>query len=157
MSWDRLAYNKNNMKKRIVLSIVVTLLTISASAQYVEYQPFPGVPQNYSIPFVEYKPYSPTPAPQRQAPIQVYKAIVEYNSSTGHTAEYVLNVGVRGSRVEAIYFDNGGSVHTGTNNSGYYFKGGELEKTTYEGETYYVTKVTISYNNGSWHSYIIII
>ena len=148
------------MKRFFLLLFVVVSFVTTCDAQYVEYQPFqgvPGVPDNYSIPFVEYEPYTPPPAARAQSPIQQYQALLVCDTSTGHHAEYTLNVGVRDGRVVIIYFDNGGSLHTGSNNSGYRYSGGELKETNYGGETYYVTKVNINYNNGSWQSFVVII
>lgn len=55
-----------------------------------------------------------------------YKAIVEYHSHTGYSARYSLVVRIVSDRVVAIYFENGGSIHSGSNNSDYTYSGGEL-------------------------------
>jgi hypothetical protein len=56
-----------------------------------------------------------------------YKATVSYyNSSTYQRSNYTLDVKVQYNRVVAIDFGNGGSVHSGYNNSGYTYSGGIL-------------------------------
>jgi hypothetical protein len=58
----------------------------------------------------------------------VYSATVKYyNSSTGTHSTYTLDVEVESNRVVAIDFGNGASVHTGFNNSGYNYSGGDLK------------------------------
>jgi hypothetical protein len=56
-----------------------------------------------------------------------YNALVNYyNSATGKRAEYTLQVQVQNDRVTAIYFSDGGSIHTGPNNHDYQWTGGYL-------------------------------
>ena len=56
-----------------------------------------------------------------------YNATVEYyNSSTYKRETYTLSVKVESNSVTAIDFGNGGSVHSGYNNSGYMWAGGYL-------------------------------
>jgi hypothetical protein len=81
-----------------------------------------------------------------------YKAIVEYyNSATYTKATYQLVVGVRYGNVASIEFGNGGSVHSGANNEGYYYSGGTLyAETDYEGNIVsYTAKVTVTDTNGT--------
>ncbi|WP_439880924.1 hypothetical protein ACSX1A_17450 [Pontibacter sp. MBLB2868] len=56
-----------------------------------------------------------------------YEATVKYyNSSTYTRSTYTLNVKVQYNRVVAIDFGDGGSIHSGYNNSGYIYSGGTL-------------------------------
>ena len=56
-----------------------------------------------------------------------YDAVVSYyNASTYQRSNYTLSVKVEYDRVTAIDFGNGGSVHSGFNNSGYFYNGGIL-------------------------------
>ena len=56
-----------------------------------------------------------------------YEANVKYaNYQTSTYRTYTLDVKVQYNRVVAIDFGNGGSVHTGYNNSGYTYSGGTL-------------------------------
>ena len=72
-----------------------------------------------------------------------YVATVKYtNYSTGTYATYTLNVKVAWGKVKEIDFGNGGGVHDGYNNSGYYYSGGYLYY-----ETDYVGKITSAYAN----------
>jgi hypothetical protein len=57
-----------------------------------------------------------------------YMANVSYtNFGTGYQADYTLYVQVKNDRVVHIYFPDGGSLHAGSNNHGYAYRGGELE------------------------------
>lgn len=57
-----------------------------------------------------------------------YEATVKYSNSNTYTrSTYTLNVQVEADRVVKIDFGNGGSVHSGYNNSGYYYSGGYLD------------------------------
>jgi hypothetical protein len=53
-------------------------------------------------------------------------AVSYYNASTYQRSNYTLSVKVEYDRVTAIDFGNGGSVHSGFNNSGYFYNGGIL-------------------------------
>lgn len=56
-----------------------------------------------------------------------YEATIKYSNSNTYTrSTYTLNVQVQSDRVVRIDFGNGGSVHSGYNNSGYYYSGGYL-------------------------------
>ena len=71
-----------------------------------------------------------------------YHANVRYtNFSTSHIANYTLVVTVEYNSVTAIYFEDGGYVHTGLNNEGYTWSGGSLIGNS--------TTVTLYYQNGS--------
>ncbi|WP_143069897.1 hypothetical protein [Hymenobacter actinosclerus] len=65
-----------------------------------------------------------------------YEATVKYrNPSTWTMSTYRLNVKVRYGRVVAIDFGNGGSIHTGMNNEGYIFGGGDIYTDSYGNTT----------------------
>lgn len=56
-----------------------------------------------------------------------YEATVKYSTSNTYTkSTYTLKVKVEYNSVTKIDFGNGGSVHSGYNNSGYYYSGGHL-------------------------------
>lgn len=95
---------------------VLFFCSISLSAQgYVDYVPFTGLNSRKAI------------------DDGYYETTVDYYSYTGYTATYILDVKVVDERVVAIYFSNGGSLHTGYNNEGYYYEGGYLTAQTYNG------------------------
>ena len=88
-----------------------------------------------------------------------YEAIVQYTSHTGYRATYTLNVRVEQLSVVAISFPNGGSVHKGQNNYGYYYRGGGLyfDRDRYGNVTEATTTVIITYDDGDWAKYDIYI
>ncbi len=88
-----------------------------------------------------------------------YEATILYTSHTGHKATYVLDVKVEHLCVVAISFGNGGSVHKGYNNSGYYYRGGGLsfERDRNGNIVAASTTVTVSYDNGDWQQFNIYI
>ena len=88
-----------------------------------------------------------------------YEAIIQYSSNTGHRATYTLDVKVEQLCVVAILFPNGGSVHKGHNNSGYYYQGGGLyfERDRYGNVVAASTTVYIKYNDGDWQKFDIFI
>lgn len=56
-----------------------------------------------------------------------YEATVKYSNSNTYTrSTYTLHVEVSSNRVIKIDFGDGGSVHSGINNSNYYYSGGFL-------------------------------
>ena len=80
-----------------------------------------------------------------------YNATVKYtNYNTGTNSTYNLKVKVEYGKVSTIYFGNGGSVHSGYNNEGYFYSGGYLSfETDYNGNTVAATTaVTISDTDG---------
>lgn len=88
-----------------------------------------------------------------------YKATVRYeNIATNIRSTYSLNVKVEYNRVVEIDFGNGGSVHTGYNNSGYTYIGGSLSfNKDYDGNiTSATTTVTISDPDGMKYYRILI-
>ena len=84
-----------------------------------------------------------------------YNAVILYESSTGHENTYELPVIVNNGVVKKICFNNGGSVHAGTNYSGYKYYGGSLEYD--KSIKAYVTVVTVVYANSSWQKFTIVI
>jgi hypothetical protein len=77
-----------------------------------------------------------------------YAATVRYyNSKTFTRATYTLNVYVEYNTVTKIDFGNGGSVHSGYNNSGYLYTGGNLRinKDYYGNIRSASTSVTVTY------------
>ena len=70
-----------------------------------------------------------------------------YNSKTFTRATYTLNVYVEYNTITQIDFGNGGSVHSGYNNSGYLFTGGNLRiNSDYNGNIRSAsTSVTVTY------------
>lgn len=56
-----------------------------------------------------------------------YEANVTYsNPNTGTKSNYLLNVKIFDDRIIVISFGNEGSIHTGSNDSGYTYSGGDL-------------------------------
>jgi len=77
-----------------------------------------------------------------------YVATVSYyNSKTFYRSTYTLNVYVEYNSVTKIDFGDGGSVHSGYNNSGYMYTGGYLSiNKDYSGNIQSATtNVTVSY------------
>jgi hypothetical protein len=75
-----------------------------------------------------------------------YNATVKYSTtSTPTESTYTLKVKVEHDQVTEIDFGNGGSVHDGYNNSGYFYNGGRLDfQNDYEGNIIgATTRVTI--------------
>lgn len=52
--------------------------------------------------------------------------VTYYNPRTETKSSYALDVKIHNDRVVAISFGNEGSIHTGDNNSGYSYSGGDL-------------------------------
>ena len=146
------------MLKRLLFTAFL-LSGYATKAQYVEYEPLPRTPAP-AVTYPQYTPSSPylkyAPAtPYYYAPSSQtledgwYSATVNYvNTGTSYKAKYTLKVKVVSDRVTVIDFGDG-SVHSGTNNSGYYYNGGSLEfKRDYDGELVSaITKVTITDND----------
>jgi hypothetical protein len=163
------------MKKHIViLFCIFSFSSVNSFAQFINYTIVPTPRSGTSYPSISTPRYNsqqqfipplgthtiiPFPVPERQPQIGAYfTAYVGYESNTTHEAEYKLKVGVTNGRVVKIIFnDNGGCVHTGFNNSGYTYRGGNLEKYQVDDSIYYATQVLISYENGSWQRFTIII
>lgn len=81
-----------------------------------------------------------------------YSAKVDYfNNVTYKRNTYTLDVKVEWNSITTIDFGNGGTVHSGYNNSGYYYTGGYLLlNKDYEGNiNFATTRVTITEDNGT--------
>jgi hypothetical protein len=80
-----------------------------------------------------------------------YEAVIYYSSTTGQKSTYELAVTVTNDVVTAIHFGNGGSVHSGFNNEGYTYSGGQLSfSRDYHGNiTGASTTVKVTYPNGT--------
>jgi hypothetical protein len=118
--------------------------------------------QSYQPPFASYTPF--LPISQRNIPEiiledGVYEVTVQYKSSTEHEATYKLNVYIRNDTVEKIYFNNGGSLHSGFNNSGYTYRGGGVVfSTDFQGNiTSGEARIQVIYDNGQWQYFVIYI
>lgn len=107
------------MRRKITLySIFVMLLFIS----------LPTKAQVY-LPFVSYTPsFEVTHRNLSQVILDdgIYELPVEYRSNSTNYERYTLDVQIRNDQITRIYFGNGGSVHNGTNNSGYIWSGGGI-------------------------------
>ncbi len=80
-----------------------------------------------------------------------YNSIVNYyNASTGHREKYISDVNVKNDRVVAISLPKRGSVRSGYNKSGYFYRGGSLNfERDFEGNIIAATtKVTVSDSDG---------
>ena len=77
--------------------------------------------------------------------------VAYYNPSTYQRSNYTLSVKVEYDRVTVIDFGNGGSVHSGYNNSGYTYSGGSLTlKKDYQGNIVAATtRVSVSDSDGT--------
>jgi hypothetical protein len=77
-------------------------------------------------------------------------SVAYYNPSTYQRSNYTLSVKVEYDRVTVIDFGNGGSVHSGYNNSGYTYSGGSLSmKRDYQGNIVAATtRISVSDSNG---------
>jgi hypothetical protein len=78
-------------------------------------------------------------------------AVSYYNASTYQRSNYTLSVKVEYDSGTAIDFGNGGSVHSGYNNSGYSYYGGTLTmKRDYQGNIVAATtRVSVTDSNGT--------
>lgn len=87
----------------------------------------------------------------------IYELVVDYESNTSHRARYVLEVRIQNDNVTAIYFDNGGSVHSGWNNSGYIWSGGGIRwNTDYYGDiTSGYAVIQVTYQGGGWQLFTV--
>lgn len=141
--------------KRKVLFLVFIVVSMIAKAQFTIYRPAPNYSRSTPIVPRNYGPFSTYTPPETQVYGKTYNAVVLYESSSGHENTYTLPVVVNNGSVNKIIFnDNGGCVHTGINNSGYKYYGGDLE---YVQElNAYVTEVTIVYSD-FWQKFTVVI
>ena len=152
--------------KRIVFLLGFIVVSMVAKAQFTVYEPVEPVVPNTRVtvpntyPFTIYTPVDvPAPSRRYKAETQItgttYNALVIYESSTGHSNTYRLAVVVNNGAVKKICFNDGGSVHVGTNHSGYTYYGGELEYID-EIEAF-ATVVKIVYESGRWQEFTIVL
>lgn len=87
----------------------------------------------------------------------IYEVQVEYQSHTQHRAVYKLMVKIQNDNITQIYFGDGGSVHTGYNNSGYTWRGGGIQWTRNWDGTIIGGKavIQITYTNSGWQLFTI--
>lgn len=116
--------------------------------------------QNYDLPFVSFTPvFSTTERNLSKVVLDdgIYELIVDCKSSTGHEARYILDVRIKNDNVTAIYFDNGGSLHNGWNNSDYSWSGGGIMwDTDYYGNIISGHAIIqISYQRGRWQLFTV--
>ena len=137
------------MKKflRVLVILLMCCITSSMNAQS-------GATVN-----LNYVPNPYHPANQNAIEDGWYEAIVKYSSHTGEKSTYTLYVKVERLMVVAIDFGNGGSVHNGRNNSGYYYRGGALffERDRNGNVIAANATVDVSYINGGWQRFQIYI
>lgn len=120
----------------------------------------PSQAQTYDPPFVSFTPVlDVTHRNLREVILEdgVYELVVNCDSSTGSSARYVLDVRIQNDTITHIYFDNGGSVHNGWNNSGYSWNGGGIKwSTDYYGDiTGGLAVIQVTYQNGRWQLFTI--
>jgi hypothetical protein len=85
-----------------------------------------------------------------------YSATVKYvNYKTYTNATYTLDVHVQYDTVVEIDFGNGGSIHSGYNNSGYTYTGGNLsiERDFDQNVVAATARVTVYESNGNMKTY----
>lgn len=112
------------------------------------------------IPFVSYTPvFETTQRNLRQVILDdgIYELVVDCESHTSHRARYILEVRIQNDNVTAIYFDNGGSVHSGWNNSGYSWSGGGIRWSTdyYGNITSGYAVIQVTYQGGGWQLFTV--
>ena len=133
--------------KRILKFLLVLSLCININNIYAQRSFFDAVPNPYH------------PANQNAIQDGWYEAIIKYTSHTGQESTYQLNVKVERLVVVAIDFGNGGYVHKGSNNSGYYYRGGALyfQRDEYGNVVSAYATVDINYDYGGWQKFQILI
>jgi hypothetical protein len=117
------------MKMRLTLiSLLIFIASSSLLAQFVEYTPY----QSQSIKNAWYE-----------------STIKYWNLKTNTQATYTLNVKVESNRVTKIDLGDNGSLHSGMNNEGYIYSGGNLffELDSNNNVKAATTTVTITGNN----------
>lgn len=115
--------------------------------------------QETQIPFTYYKPAHPVTSRNLEEIIikdGLYEMNVNCRSSTGLDKNYILDVKITNDYVTYIYFGNGGSVHSGRNNSGYTWRGGGIRWTIEDGEITGGTAIMeVDYGEGQWQLFTI--
>lgn len=121
---------------------------------------YPIHSQTYIPPYVSYTPsFNVTQRNLRQIILDngVYEVLVEYKSNTTGYEQYVLDVRIQNDNVTHIYFNNGGYVHNGVNNSEYTWSGGGIKwNVDYSGNIISGTAIIqLTYNGGRWQLFTI--
>lgn len=129
--------------------ITVFIIALPTSAQY------------YTPPFVTYTPvFDVTQRNLNEVVLDdgVYELTVNCKSHTGLNQNYTLDVRIQDDRVVQIYFSNGGSVHSGRNNSGYTWRGGGIAWNTdwYGNIQSGKAIMQVDYGNGQWQLFTIV-
>ncbi len=149
------------MKKIIFLLLLCLVCTLIQAQSYQYYSPEPYKPVQPSALELLYQIQSQkkqnNTQPQQNYNVQNiengwYNATVEYSNSNTYTnSTYSLTVHVSEDRVISIDFGNGGSVHTGLNNNGYFYTGGYLDfEKNYNNQIISgTTKVSIGHFSGT--------
>lgn len=111
-----------------------------------------------SFPFVTYRP-SPTQRNLNQVVLAdgIYELVVNYRAHTQNEKKYELDVRIHNDVITHIYFNNGGSIHHGKNNSGYIWRGGGIEWNVdiYGNITSGRAIVDVTYPGGGWQLFTI--
>lgn len=140
------------MKKIIsLLGVIVLYLNIT-----------PSIAQSFTPSFVSHTPvFDVTNRNLRQIILDdgVYELVVECSSSSGSNARYILDVRIQNDEVTHIYFDNGGSLHRGWNNSEYTWRGGGIRWSSdyYGNITDGIAIIQVTYQGGRWQLFKVII
>ena len=121
----------------------------------------PACAQYYTPPFVTYTPvFDVTQRNLNEIVLDdgVYELTVNCKSHTGLDQNYTLDVRIQDDRVVQIYFNNGGSVHSGRNNSGYTWRGGGIQWNTdwYGNIQSGKAIMQVDYGNGQWQLFTIV-
>ena len=139
------------MKRNLrILGIMVLVLMVI----------LPMKAQTFTPPFVTYTPvFAVTERNLSQIVLDdgVYELSVYCQTHTGLNRNYTLDVRIQNDKVVRIYFGNGGSVHSGHNNSGYTWRGGGIRwNTDWEGDiTGGEAVIHVDYGNGQWQLFTI--
>lgn len=120
----------------------------------------PTKAQTFDIPFVSYTPtFNVTQRNLGQVLLEdgVYNLVVEYKSNSTNYAQYKLEVRIQSDNVTHIYFDNGGYIHSGRNNSGYTWRGGGIKWNVdyYGNVTGGSAVIQVTYQGGRWQLFTI--
>lgn len=120
----------------------------------------PASAQYLSIPYATYTPvFNVTQRNLNEIVLDdgVYELTVNCKSHTGLDQNYTLDVRIQDDRVIQIYFSNGGSVHSGRNNTGYTWRGGGIAWNTdwYGNIQSGKAIMQVDYGNGQWQLFTI--
>ena len=137
------------------------ILLIGGFLIFVSVFALPGNAQYYTPPYAVYTPsFNVTQRNLDEIVLDdgIYELTVNCKSHTGLDRDYTLEVRIQDDRVTQIYFGNGGSVHSGRNNSGYTWRGGGIRWNT---DRYGNIKsgeaiMQVHYGNGLWQLFTIV-